>query len=133
MKHWDTASIKLFVKNHSRASRCSQTLPATYTAASCYRCQYATPLLNYRNRQRLPLTQLFHTFSVDAASSIPTTTSGGRLLLIRFYFFTGCPLSIARKESTLTIVHQFVENESIQPFGYPSIAILDDATAFMAT
>lgn len=98
---------------------------------SCKPCQGNRPFPSYESEGRLPLTNLFDSFSVDFAGPLPTTTTGNRFLPSGVEHLTGWSIVTPSRTSAAKVVLQFIENEIIQHFGLPRTIVPDSATAFM--
>lgn len=128
--HWDITTPQQFIGERFWWPRMLQDVAAH--VKSCKGCLLSSPLPRYRTTLRIPLTGLFHMFSIDFAGPLPAGDAGEKYLLIAVEHLTSCPLAVATFSDTSEVVCDFLREEIIRPFGPPHLIISDNAKAFTA-
>lgn len=99
---------------------------------SCDICQKTNPPEQKRPYGKLPVSGLFHTWSIDFAGPLPVTKEKSKYLLIAVEHLSGWPVAraIPTQLFNSTGVVQFVKKEIVGPFGVPVCVVSDNDTKF---
>ena len=99
---------------------------------SCDACQRTNPPEQSSPFGKIPVSGLFHTWSIDFAGPLPRTQSDNRYLLIAVEHLSGWPVARALPESHFNSlgVMTFVDEEIVAPFGSPKCMVSDNDMKF---
>ena len=99
---------------------------------SCDVCQKTNPPEQSTPYGKMPVSGLFHTWSLDFAGPLPRTQLGSRYLLIGVEHLTGWPVAQSLLESLFNSVGvlQFVEKEILTTYGNPVTIMSDNDSKF---
>lgn len=128
--HWNSETSRQFVVDRYWWPKVTSDVYAH--VKTCVGCQRAAPIPKYRTSLRMPITGLFHTFSIDFAGPLPLGPDDERYLLIAVEHLTSWPMVRATKTATADIVAEFLEKEILHPFGPPETVVSDNANCFTA-
>ena len=128
--HWDVETTRQFIAERFWWPRMPVSI--SHHVRSCDGCQRAAAVPRYRTTLRAPLTGLFDTFSLDFAGPLIPGPGGERYLLIAVEHLTSWPIAIATVSDTADVVHDFVKEHILHPFGSPRVFVSDNAKCFTA-
>ena len=99
---------------------------------SCDTCQKTNPPEQHRPYGKLPVSGLFHTWSIDFAGPLPITKSRSKYLLIGIEHLSGWPIASAIPSHLFNSqgVLQFVKTELVSMYGTPVFIVSDNDTKF---
>ena len=99
---------------------------------SCDVCQKVNPSEQHRPFGKIPVSGLFHTWSVDFAGPLPQTSAGNRYILIAVEHLSGWPVAQAIPPSAFNSggVIRFVEEQICTPYGNPVVIVSDGDQKF---
>ena len=129
--HWAVNTTKQFILDRFWWPGCQNDIHRH--VRTCHECQMAQPLGTYKTTLKVPVTSLFHTFSIDFAGPLPLSTHKNRFLLVAVEHLTNWPIAIPCTNATADVVIDFVKTHIIYTFGPPKRIISDNATCFTAT
>jgi transposase InsO family protein len=128
--HWSVKTTIQFITERFWWPNCFRQI-ANYVR-TCDGCQRSGPIPKYRSTLHLPISGLFHTFSLDFAGPFPRTTLGNAWILVAVEHLSGWPVAQACQAATSEEVMSFVQQQIIESYGVPATILSDNAQCFHA-
>ena len=100
---------------------------------TCDACQKAKPNTRYRSGARMPISGLFHTWSVDFTGPLPITKNHKKYLIVAVEHMSGWPVARASVAADSSVVVAFLRQEILNTFGIPGCVMSDNGAHFAAT
>ena len=97
---------------------------------SCDECQKAKPSVKDGVVSKMPVSGLFHTWSIDFAGPLPKSKRGNSFLAVAVEHLYNWPVAAAAFEPLSTVVVEFVKKEILMTFGNPIYILSDNGTYF---
>ena len=130
--HWDFGTTYRMISD--RFWWPSMRKEVAHFVRSCDICQKTNAPEQGRPYGKMPVSGLFHTWSIDFAGPLPVTSTGSKYILIAVEHLSGWPVAQSLSSDLFNSIGvlQFVEKEIVATFGYPTTIISDNDTKFQS-
>jgi hypothetical protein len=99
---------------------------------ACIPCAIFSPVAKQRSLGHVPISGLFHRFSIDYIGPFPTSSNGNKYILLAVEAFTRYPIAIATPTNDALTAATFLYVHIFSHFGPPLELLSDNGSHFLA-